>query len=124
MAQRWWWLSCGSRRKLLGSGEILVGSSIGCNIVIPAGEGVAARHARISFYRQRVAVHDLNSGHGTRIDGEPVTVARELEPGQTVQIGRVELSLSEASRLDGPTADAMRELAADCPMPWILVGSI
>jgi pSer/pThr/pTyr-binding forkhead associated (FHA) protein len=52
---------------------------------------VSAEHAEIAFDRGRWWVRDLNSTNGTFVNGNPVTVATGVRPGDVVQFGRIKL---------------------------------
>lgn len=56
-----------------------------------------------------VTVKDLNSSNGTRIDGQPVTESALL-PGQTLQVGEVQLRLEQAATLAHAPAQAPVEV--------------
>lgn len=51
---------------------------------------VSRHHARLHLLHGQVCVEDLGSSHGTRLNGEPVKVAR-LEPGDVLSLGGLEI---------------------------------
>jgi CheY-like chemotaxis protein len=61
-----------------------------------ADPSISGRHCEILLRGQEIIVSDLNSTNGTFVKGERITKA-VLRPGQTLQLGKVELRL-EASK--------------------------
>ena len=73
------------RQPLLGIVLIGRGASNGIRM---SWDGLASRsHSVIEQRDDGVYVRDLNSQHGTLLDGQKLTAERRLEPGQTLQIG-------------------------------------
>ena len=74
------------------SGEILIGrqhpgSDIGLDL--SADLLVSRNHARVWQTRAICWVEDLDSTHGTRVNGEAIVAATVIQPGDHVQIGSV-----------------------------------
>ena len=94
----------------LHSGVITVGRNP-ANEMIIADSSVSSVHAEITVDPEgpTVSVRDLQSTNGTFIDSSPIE-ASVLRPGQTLQLGAVEL------RLDSETYE-IRIPAADAPVP-------
>ena len=59
---------------------------------IPINEPfVSAEHAELAFDSGRWWLRDLGSTNGTFVNGNPVTVATGVRPGDIVQFGRIKL---------------------------------
>ncbi|MFN0028299.1 MAG: FHA domain-containing protein, partial [Acidimicrobiales bacterium] len=83
--------------------NLLVGRSPDNDIVL--GEtSVSARHARIDLRGGQVFLTDLGSTNGTFVAGRRVTGSVELQPGDTVALGRCLV------RLEGSPAVAARPI--------------
>jgi len=54
---------------------------------------VSRRHATIRMEASGLHIADLNSKHGTRLNGEPVTQSRTLASGDVISVGEVVLVL-------------------------------
>ncbi|HTE55675.1 MAG TPA: sigma 54-interacting transcriptional regulator [Kofleriaceae bacterium] len=107
-------------------GELVLGRSRGADVVID-DRSVSRRHARLVLDGRRLAIADLGSVNGTRIDHRPISgdvVA--LQPGEPFHLGAVTLvidgaidatgrstAISSGDQPDeGPPADVMGELDA------------
>jgi hypothetical protein len=64
---------------------------------------VSRYHVALRLMRGRLCVEDLGSTHGTRLNGERVTIAF-LEPGDRLTLGSVDIHLATIERL--PAAQA------------------
>lgn len=84
----------------LAPGAYLAGSSRECQIRLNRPE-VSGRHAQFVVRDHALLVMDLGSSNGTELDGQPLFAhaAREVEVGQTVQIGKVSIRFAS----DGST---------------------
>jgi hypothetical protein len=97
----------------VGPDEILLNP--GCNVVgreagmaaVLAHDSVSHRHCEVWLTEEAVLVRDLQSRHGTFIDGAPVFEA-ELLDGQVLRVGDIELELSGAP---------VRITVPDLPLP-------
>lgn len=49
--------------------------------------GISRHHARVSVDGEHVLVEDLHSTNGTRLNGAPLTFARELADGDKISVG-------------------------------------
>jgi hypothetical protein len=56
-----------------GEAHFVVGSEQGGGVITVSGEGVAARHARVSLNLTGMQVEDLGSGIGTLVNGYLIT---------------------------------------------------
>jgi hypothetical protein len=75
----------------LGSGVNTVGRGAGNTVRIPESS-VSGFHCEIHVEERGVFVRDLQSTNGTFVNDQPVTEAW-IEPGQTLQLGTLQLTL-------------------------------
>jgi DNA-binding winged helix-turn-helix (wHTH) protein len=75
----------------LGAGPSLIGRDPECTVRIDVAS-VSRRHARIHVAPGTAVLEDLESRNGSRVNGEPVTGARELAEGDDIRLGAVALS--------------------------------
>lgn len=52
---------------------------------------VSRRHARLSVTPKGVVIEDMGSQNGTTVNGEPLTGAKNIRPGDILRIGHVPL---------------------------------
>ncbi len=103
-----WVLETGGRRIALARGEVVLGRSRDCEIVLRDGS-ISRTHALLSVTAERVTVQDLDSANGTFVDGARVREETALAPGGQLRLGRLRMTLRRAE----PAAAAA---AADrCP---------
>ncbi|HEY5656318.1 MAG TPA: FHA domain-containing protein [Myxococcota bacterium] len=76
--------------------DITVGRLDSQDIVVPDAE-VSRKHAVFRRDGERFAVEDLGTGLGTLVNGEPITT-RELQHGDVIQIGSLELKFGQTER--------------------------
>lgn len=72
-------------------GTAVVGRVAGVQIQLE-DESVSRRHAEVERSGNSVVVRDLGSANGTTVNGDPVEGDVELQPGDIVQFGMIELS--------------------------------
>jgi serine phosphatase RsbU (regulator of sigma subunit) len=73
---------------------VLLGRSSTCDIHLPDAS-VSRRHAEIVRHDDRLLVRDLGSRNGTRVDGVPVREPAALAAGARLELGDVELLVTE-----------------------------
>lgn len=98
-----------------GCVPITIGSAEG-NRVILIGEGVGPSHCklvRIDFGPSRWKIEDLGSQEGLTVNGELIG-SRELQPGDTIQIGEYELRYNVAPA-EVPDADDLNAIPVAMP---------
>lgn len=78
----------------LQDGDNIVGRDRAASVQIEVA-GVSRRHAIIRIAQDEVTIEDLASKNGTFIDGSRVTTAVRLEPGNTIALGSVSLTLRQ-----------------------------
>lgn len=100
------------------SGErIEIGRDASCALVLD-DESCSRRHAVLFEHDGKLAVQDLGSANGTRVNGEPVTSARYVGPRDDVAIGVFTVKLkvmSAQARVAPPPATAMNAHEARDP---------
>ena len=99
--------SSSSLVQLPPEGTLVIGRAETSDIQL-AGGSISRQHARLVVERDRVAIVDLGSHNGTLVNGERVTGARALAPGDTIAIHTATLILHAAHR---PAAPAVVEAA-------------
>lgn len=75
------------------SRDVLIGREKGrCDLRIASGE-VSRKHCRILVHESAVAVRDLGSSNGTRVNGEliPPKTNFPIDPGDTIKVGPIEI---------------------------------
>lgn len=76
--------------RILPGGIRTIGRSAGADFILDAAL-VSRVHCRLTALTTgELEIRDLKSTNGTYVNGEPVAAGR-LEPGDRVQVGRVEL---------------------------------
>jgi pilus assembly protein CpaF len=102
------------RRHDLAYGVYPVGTDDGNRIVLP-GEGIAWRHAIVSFMAEGAWLEDLGSPAGTRLNGERVKGRVPWVAGQALEIGSYHLLWQRPA--DAPVFYIEPEPAAPQPPP-------
>jgi pSer/pThr/pTyr-binding forkhead associated (FHA) protein len=74
------------RGALLGEGELVIGRSSYCSLVLDH-PSVSRVHAAIRLLNGRIEVSDLGSSNGTFVRGRRIQEATPIEPGDDVRIG-------------------------------------
>jgi pSer/pThr/pTyr-binding forkhead associated (FHA) protein len=74
------------RGALLGEGELVVGRSSYCSLVLEH-PSVSRVHAAIRLSNGRIEISDLGSSNGTYVRGRRIREATTLEPGDELRIG-------------------------------------
>ena len=74
-----------------GQGGFVVGSHAALVDAVVSHRTVSRRHARVTRAGERFYIEDLNSGNGTRVNGEALEPFRPqaITPGDAVQLGRM-----------------------------------
>jgi two-component system, NtrC family, response regulator AtoC len=74
--------------------EVTVGRSRGATVSVPSDEKLSREHAKIRRDGERVAVEDLASRNGTRINGHPVTGTQLASAGDAIDAGSVTILIA------------------------------
>ncbi len=93
-------------RTVLVPGEYDIGRDPDCGLCVQA-DLVSRRHARLTINFDHALIEDLGSDSGTFVNGQPVTEATRLWPGQKIQLGPATVTL----RRQKATADDGQSLA-------------
>ena len=93
----------GDRVLSLTTGANLVGRDREAAVCLDAAS-VSRHHARIQVEGPRATLEDLGSRNGTRLNGERVCGTRELQDGDAVRLGDVQL-LYRSLPFDGSTTN-------------------
>jgi predicted component of type VI protein secretion system len=87
--------------------EAVIGRSSGCSVRIPSAE-VSRKHCRLRLEDGLVTIEDLASVNGTFLNGEPVTEAQTVRPGDRLEVGPVAFVVEYEL-----TPEALRRLAEE-----------
>jgi len=118
-----WFLEMEERRIDLREGEVTLGRSRGCGVVL-RDPSVSRGHALLSVRQGRVTLQDLRSSNGTYVNGKRLDKETVLEDGDRLVIGETELFLHReadgANGSSGPDGTARRrsetgEVSLFCP---------
>jgi pSer/pThr/pTyr-binding forkhead associated (FHA) protein len=107
---------------LAGGSETVLGRSPDCTLTVPSPRA-SRRHAVVRREGDRVLLRDLASTNGTWLNGDPVTLERELRSGDRIEIGDtiVTYCCLEADRMAdsaaGDSAQTMLSLRTSPPAP-------
>ena len=74
--------------------EIILGRDPTCECVLPS-ETVSARHARFAYHHAQWWLEDLKSTNGTLVNGETITTAIVVIPGDQIHCGDIEIIILE-----------------------------
>jgi len=81
------WLEYQGRTFELRPGEVLIGRSSNCHLVLDDGL-VSRRHARIVVTQEQAVVEDFSSANGVFVNGRRVSSSEPLKAGDTLQVGK------------------------------------
>jgi pilus assembly protein CpaF len=87
-----WFLEYEERRIDLREGEVTLGRSRGCGVVL-RDPSVSRGHALLSVRQGRVTLQDLRSSNGTYVNGKRLDKETVVEDGDRLVIGETELFL-------------------------------
>jgi FHA domain-containing protein len=108
-----WFLEVEGRRVDLRAGEVTIGRSRGCGVVL-RDPSVSRGHALLSVGGGRVTLQDLRSSNGTYVNGRRIDAETPLAEGDRVVIGETALYLRRSA--DGAARPpAASEGAVFCP---------
>ncbi len=95
-AQRFW-LEFQGRTFELRPGEVLIGRSSSCHLVLDDGL-VSRRHAQLVVGDDRVAVEDFGSANGVFVNGKRVAGTQPLNAGDQLLVGKQQFVLRAVPR--------------------------
>lgn len=97
-----WFLEVEGRRIALRGGEITIGRSRGCGVVL-RDPSVSRSHALLSAQAAQVTLQDLGSSNGTYVNGKRLEQETPLAEGDRVVIGETALYLRRGRPGNDPT---------------------
>jgi pSer/pThr/pTyr-binding forkhead associated (FHA) protein len=103
-AQRFW-LEFQGRTFELRPGEVLIGRSSGCHLVLDDGL-VSRRHAQIIVTDERAMIEDFGSANGVFVNGHRVAGSAELKAGDQLQVGKQQFIVRAVPRPPAARASA------------------
>lgn len=109
-----WFLEVEGRRVDLRAGEVTIGRSRGCGVVL-RDPSVSRGHALLSVTGGRVTLQDLRSSNGTYVNGRRIDAETPLAEGDRVVIGETALYLRRAAGAGAAQPAAGSEGAVFCP---------
>jgi pilus assembly protein CpaF len=109
-----WFLEVEGRRVDLRAGEVTIGRSRGCGVVL-RDPSVSRGHALLSVAGGRVTLQDLRSSNGTYVNGRRIDAETPLAEGDRVVIGETALYLRRAAGAGAAQPAAGSEGAVFCP---------
>lgn len=92
---------------LPASGELVIGRSLTCNIVL-TDPTVSRRHAVLTITASGMMLTDQGAVSGTYVNNRLVAGAEAVRAGDTVRLGSMELVLTDAARPAGGDAQPRR----------------
>jgi ABC-type multidrug transport system ATPase subunit len=92
-------------------GEVVLGRAPGDGGIDLAHPTVSRRHARITPAAGGHALRDLGSGNGTFVNGKAIAGARQLKPGDRIDIGPFSF-VYDGAALDGGSRQGKADLLA------------
>jgi hypothetical protein len=95
-AQRFW-LEFQGRTFELRPGEVLIGRSSGCHLVLDDGL-VSRRHAQIVISEDQAVVEDFGSANGVFVNGRRVAGKALLKAGDELQVGKQQFTVRSVVR--------------------------
>jgi hypothetical protein len=95
-AQRFW-LEYQGRTFELRPGEILIGRSSNCHLVLDDGL-VSRKHAQIVVTDERATVEDFSSANGVFVNSKRVNGSEPLKAGDQLQIGKQQFTVCSVAR--------------------------
>lgn len=81
------WLEYQGRTFELRPGEVLIGRSSNCHLVLDDGL-VSRRHAQILVAEDRLQIEDFGSANGVFVNGKRVAGSEPLKSGDQLQVGK------------------------------------
>ena len=91
------WLEYQGRTFELRPGEVLIGRSSNCHLVLDDGL-VSRRHAQLVITEDQVAVEDFGSANGVFVNGKRVSGSEPLKAGDQLQVGKQQFVLCAVAR--------------------------
>jgi pSer/pThr/pTyr-binding forkhead associated (FHA) protein len=106
------WLQLGHERFPVRQGEITLGRSRYCTVIVD-NPTTSRQHAAIRVQGDAVTVFDLGSRNGTLVNGERISAPTPIKLGDVVGIGSDTCSLVESTMSDDSARTAERDAPED-----------
>jgi hypothetical protein len=104
-SERSWLVRVGGADVPLKPGAYIIGRTNNCDVVLHS-PNVSRRHARLVVSPLRVTIEDLGSQNGVFIEGQALAPGpHPVDPGATITIGGIELSVLAAEPRRSPRED-------------------
>ncbi len=91
-------LFLGSKEITLAPGENLIGRSSDCRVSLGSST-ISRHHARILLEAGQAMLADLGSKNGTHLNGARIEGSAQLQDGDEIRVGAIELTYRSHSRL-------------------------
>ena len=91
------WLEYQGRTFELRPGEILIGRSSNCQLVLDDGL-VSRKHAQIVVTEEQATVEDFGSANGVFVNNKRVSGSEQLKAGDQLQIGKQQFTVCSVAR--------------------------
>jgi FHA domain len=104
------WLEYQGRTFELRAGEVRIGRSSNCHLVLDDGL-VSRRHAQILVTADRLVVEDFGSANGVFVNGKRVAGSEPLKAGDELQVGKQVFAVRALERPPVPPPPAERFMA-------------
>ena len=97
---------------LLGDGEVVIGRSSYCSLVLDH-ESLSRVHASLRIVGDGVELSDLGSSNGTFVNGHAITAPTRVTPGDEIRLGKVTIWLEVASARVSATTGRFAQVSFD-----------
>jgi len=101
------WLEYQGRTFELRPGEVLIGRSSNCHLVLDDGL-VSRKHAQLIVTEDRVVVEDFASANGVFVNSKRVNGSEPLRAGDQIQIGKQQFAVCSVARQPVPAPTERR----------------
>jgi hypothetical protein len=101
------WLEYQGRTFELRPGEVLIGRSSNCHLVLDDGL-VSRKHAQLIVTDDRVVVEDFASANGVFVNNKRVNGSEPLRAGDQIQIGKQQFAVCSVARQPVPVPTERR----------------
>lgn len=85
--------------------RFIIGTDPKCHLALDDGS-VSEKHAQIQLDGEHLYLSDMNSFHGTTVNGQKITERFQLRPGDVVKVGTVELEITDPKARSGASGSA------------------
>lgn len=104
---------CGQDRSvLLGEGEVVIGRSSYCSLVLDH-DSLSRVHAALRIVGDGVELSDLGSSNGTFVNGAAVEGPTRVAPGDEIRLGKVKIWIEVTSARISATTGRFAQVSFD-----------